>query len=114
MRDVLGRIVGWFGRALWAVLPACVAIGLCLAIGWNTIHGDRGTLAQQAKREEIAAARQRLALVQAERQALENRVNSLRGETLDVDLLDERARRMLNQFGKDELVVPYEPAQRLQ
>ncbi len=97
-----------------AVLPPCFAIGLCAAIAWDTVHGERGTLAQDAKRQEIAAARVRLARLNDERLVLENRVNSLRGETLDLDLLDERARKLLNQFGRDELVIPYEPSQRLQ
>ena len=96
-----------------AVLPPCFALGLCAAIAWNTVHGERGTLTQEAKRQEIADARLRLDRLNDERQALENRVNSLRGETLDLDLLDERARKLLNQFGRDELVIPYEPAQRL-
>jgi cell division protein FtsB len=114
MRPLLAKIGAWFGRALLAVLPPVVALGLCAAAVWNTVHGERGTLAQETKRQEIAAAQARLEQLTAERLALENKVNSLRGDTLDLDLLDERARRMLNQFGKDELVVPYEPAQRLQ
>ncbi len=97
-----------------AVVPPCFAIGLCGAIWWNTVHGERGTLAAEAKRREIADARLRLARLDGERQQLENRVNSLRGETLDLDLLDERARKLLNQFGRDELVIPYPPGQHLQ
>jgi cell division protein FtsB len=114
MRSLLARFGHWLGRAALAVLPPIVALGLCAAAIWNTIHGERGTLAQEAKRQEIAEAQARLDQLNAERQALENKVNSLRGDTLDLDLLDERARRMLNQFGRDELVVPYEPTQRLQ
>ncbi len=114
MHPVFGRIGRWMGRAAMAVLPPACAIGLCAAIAWNTVHGDRGTLAAEAKQQEISAARVRLARLNDERQQLENRVNSLRGETLDLDLLDERARKLLNQFGRDELVIPYPPGQQLQ
>lgn len=102
----------WIVSALWAITPACVAIALCAGVYWHTVNGDRGTLAQQARRAQIAEARDRLDAVTRERQELENRVNALRGETLDLDLLDERARRMLNQFNKDELVVPLDTARR--
>ncbi len=71
-------------------------------------------MAQDTRRGEIAEARARLLQLGAERQALELRVASLRGETLDLDMLDERARRLLGQFGRDEVVLPYEPGQRLE
>ena len=114
MHPVVGKIGRLMARAAMAVVPPICAVGLCGAVWWNTVHGDRGTLAAEAKRHEIADARLRLARLNDERQQLENRVNSLRGETLDRDLLDERARKLLNQFGRDELVIPYPPGQHLQ
>ena len=101
-------------RVIALVVPPCLAIGLCAAIVMDTLKGDRGTRAQDAKRLEIADAQARLERLSVERGTLEHRVNSLRGATLDLDLLDERARKLLNQFGRDELVIPYEPGQRLQ
>jgi cell division protein FtsB len=40
-------------------------------------------------------------------------VRGLRGELVDRDQLDERARQLLNLVGKDEVVVPYGPDRRL-
>ena len=37
----------------------------------------------------------------------------LRGDRIDRDQLDERARTLLNLVGKDEIVIPYEPGRRL-
>ena len=108
MRGLFGRLGRWVARAVWAVTPACVAMALCALALWDTEHGGRGTLAQQAKRQEIAQARLRLAQLNTEVAELEHRVNSMRGETMDLDLLDQMAREMLNQFGKDELVIPYD------
>jgi cell division protein FtsB len=51
--------------------------------------------------------------VQAELAAMERRVQGLRGERLDLDQLDERARQLLNMVGRDEVVVPYGPERRL-
>ena len=51
--------------------------------------------------------------VEAERDAMERRIAGLRGERIDRDQLDERARMLLNLVGKDELVIPYESGKRL-
>jgi cell division protein FtsB len=38
---------------------------------------------------------------------MERRVAGLRGDMIDRDQLDERARALLNMVGKDEVVAPY-------
>jgi cell division protein FtsB len=43
--------------------------------------------------------------VRAERDALDHRVGLLRPEHLDRDMLDERAREMLNLAGPNEIVI---------
>jgi cell division protein FtsB len=43
--------------------------------------------------------------VEGERQALDRRVNLLRSDHLDRDMLDERARSTLNLVGPNELVI---------
>ena len=45
--------------------------------------------------------------------AIERRVTGLRGDRLDRDQLDERARALLNMAGRDEIVVPYPQDRRL-
>jgi cell division protein FtsB len=95
---------------------AAPPVGLALLCGyfiWHSLHGDSGSLARERRMEEIAAARVTLARVEAERDSIERRVNGLRGDRIDRDQLDERARTLLNLVGKDEIVIPYEPSQRL-
>lgn len=106
-----------FGRALKrrvrdALLPLGF-IGLCGYFAWHSVHGDRGKLAWEQRVQDIAQAQQILARLQSERDTLERRVNGLRVESLDRDQLDERARTLLNLFGRDEIVIPYEPGKRL-
>jgi cell division protein FtsB len=105
------------GRALKrrvrdALPPLCFA-ALCGYFAWHAMHGDFGLEARERRLAEIAQAQQILARVTAEREALQRRVDGLRGEELDRDQLDERARQLLNMVGRDELVVPYEPGRRL-
>ncbi|MBL6454447.1 septum formation initiator family protein [Belnapia sp. T6] len=106
-----------FGRAVKRKLAeALPPVGLALLCGyfvWHSLHGDSGLLARERRMEEIAAARQTLVRAEAERDAMERRVNGLRGDRIDRDQLDERARTLLNLVGKDEIVIPYEPNRRL-
>jgi cell division protein FtsB len=95
-----------------AVMP--VLLGALLAyFGWHAIHGARGFRTLQAREAQIEAVKGELGVATARREAAERRVLSLRGERLDRDTLDERARAMLNLLGRDEIVVLYPPGGRL-
>lgn len=80
---------------------------------WHAMHGERGLIAREHRLAEIAAARGELSRAEADRDAMERRVSGMRGDRLDRDQLDERARTLLNMVGRDELVVPYAPERRL-
>ena len=72
---------------------------------YHTVEGNRGVLAWARLIMEILAAEMELATVASERQALEHRVLLLRPDHLDPDMLEERARVMLNMGRADELVI---------
>ncbi|MDJ0388170.1 septum formation initiator family protein [Roseomonas sp. E05] len=98
-------------QVLW--LPLVFA-GLIWHFAWYAVHGPRvGSLAREAKAVEIAAAKVSLVEAEAERDSMERKVAGLRGDRIDRDQLDERARALLNMVGKDELVVPYGNGHRL-
>ncbi|GGG38210.1 hypothetical protein GCM10010964_27440 [Caldovatus sediminis] len=99
-------------RAREALLPVLFG-AVCGYFLWHSVHGPRGLLAREQRAQEIAAARAELARAEAERDAMERRVAGLRGEVLDRDQLDERARALLNLVAREELVMPYAPGQRL-
>lgn len=90
-----------------AVLPL-VFCGLCGYFAFHAKTGERGLDARAVKVARLEAARGDLARVEAELARVERRVVSLRADRLDRDQLDERARRLLNLVGRDEVVVPYE------
>ncbi len=80
----------------------------CLAIvyfGYHAVEGDRGLLAWMAKSNVADQAHSHVATLKAERAELEHRVARLRPESLDLDLLDERARAVLNLSAPDEIVI---------
>jgi cell division protein FtsB len=99
-------------RAQAAVLPV-LFFGLCGYFAYHAMHGTRGLLARDARMAEIASARAGLADAEAERDAMERKVAGLRSDRLDRDVLEERARALLNVVARDEIIIPYAPADRL-
>ena len=91
----------------------CLFMALSGYFAWHAMHGDRGLIAREQRLADIAAARAELAHAEADRDAIERRVVGLRGDRVDRDQLDERARALLNMVGRDEIVVPYAPERRL-
>ena len=80
-------------------------IGLVIYFSYHLVEGDRGLFAWSRLNDQIQAADAQLAQSEAERTTLEKRVSLLRPNHLDPDLLDERARAVLNQVGPDERVI---------
>jgi cell division protein FtsB len=103
----------WFARKLREAMLPVLFLSCCGYFVWHAMHGERGLIAREQREEQIAEARQERDRVFAEVAASERRVRGLRGELVDRDQLDERARQLLNLVGKDEVVVPYGPDRRL-
>jgi cell division protein FtsB len=82
-------------------------IGLLAAgyFGYHAVQGERGVLSLAQLNTEIVEARQILALRKAEQAELQARVDRLSPSSLDPDLLDERARAMLNRARPDEKII---------
>ena len=85
-------------------------VGICLAFyfGYHAINGTRGLLAVGELDRQIAAARATLEVEAARRDALQQRVSLLCPQSIDPELLEERARQVLN-FGRSDDVLILEP-----
>jgi cell division protein FtsB len=90
-------ISGWLGNLL--------SFGLFIYFSYHLVHGERGYFAWRGIEQKIAVAEVKLEQQTAERTALENRVKRLRPESLDLDMLDERARVVLGFAKPDERVL---------
>ena len=106
-------LVSIFKRILKGVLVPAVFLAVSGYFVWHAVHGERGLIAREKRQQDIVAARAQLAHAEAERDAMERRVAGLRGDRLDRDQLEERARSLLNMVGRDEVIVPYGPERRL-
>ena len=72
---------------------------------WHAYYGKRSFTYQQQVREKLEQAKAEYAAVQQRRTALERKVARLREETLDLDTLDEEARKQLGFIAPDELLA---------
>jgi cell division protein FtsB len=91
-------------RARHVVLPLIGALFVAY-FGYYAIQGDRGLLAYLRLAQEIRKAEITRELLAAERETIERRVKLLRPDSMDPDMLEERARETLGLGGKDEVVV---------
>ncbi len=98
-------------RRLRAALLPLLFLGLVGYFGWNATSGEFGLKAYATRQHDLHTAEAGLARTQQELGAWEARVLALRAAHLDRDLLDERARAMLNLADPNEIVVPLPPAQ---
>ena len=80
---------------------------------WNATQGDHGLQAYAIRQDELKALQAELGKVQAEQSGWERRVSELRSQHVDPDMLDERARAMLNLAEPSDIVMPYSPSKRL-
>jgi cell division protein FtsB len=86
---------------------AAQLVGACIAgyFIYHAVQGDRGILAWLRVNQQLDQAHQELVATTAEREALEQRVALLSNSSLDLDMLEERARVMLNFSHPDDVVV---------
>ena len=71
----------------------------------NASRGQHGTEARVAFDRETERLKAELASREDERGRWRRRVDSLRNETIDRDLLEEEAHRRLDRVAKDEVVI---------
>jgi len=95
-------------RARAILFPLAFYLVLGVASGylvWGASNGERGLKAKAEYAAEMTGLQAELKQLQSERGRWERRVNSMRSETVDRDLLDEEARAVLDRVGKNDLVV---------
>ncbi len=103
LRDLGKRIPLVGGQALLAVLVGYFT--------YHAIHGGRGLNALLERRDQVAEARTAHASLSAERQRIENKVQRLRRPSLDPDLLEEEAMKLLNLGHPDDYVIMLTPGE---
>jgi len=100
-------------RARAILIPIVFYLVLGSASAWLVWGASQGARGLEAKAHDEAESEQlqtQLAGLKVERARWLHRVESMRSEAVDRDLLDEEAHKMLDRVGKDEVVIFLPPA----
>ena len=92
-------------RRIKQVAPQFLSACVMLYFLYHAVQGDRGFLAWLRLTQDLEQAKLTAVEVGSQRERLEERVGRLQPEHLDPDLLDERARALLNLGRPDEFVI---------
>lgn len=99
-------------RRLRAILYPLMLYCVSGAIGgffvWHAVNGERGLKTREDYERKIAALQSEFANLKDDRRRWELKVNLLRGQTIDADLLREEAEAQLGRVGKNDLVVIFD------
>jgi|TARA_B110000503_G_scaffold50990_1_gene82464 cell division protein FtsB len=79
--------------------------GIVCYFSYHMISGGRGMLAYLKLSSEISSVQSELELVRMERLDIEHSANLLKSESLDLDLLEEQAKRILGYAKPREIVL---------
>jgi cell division protein FtsB len=72
---------------------------------YHTVQGERGLVAYAALSEQARIGDWRLAQIRAKRLEIEHNVRLLRPDSLDLDMLEERSRAVLNVIDDDDVLI---------
>ena len=96
---------GQFRKYLRRSLRAILLAGVSLYLGYHVVQGEHGVIAWLKIAQQIEFTGIELKNLSNRHRELENRVQLLRSESLDPDLLDDRARVVLNYALKEDRIV---------
>jgi len=79
---------------------------------YHAVEGDYGLFALGKLQDRVASLQTELDAIRAERNAMESHVALMRPESLDRDMIDERAREALNMADAKDIVIFLSPEDR--
>ncbi|MEH6632094.1 MAG: septum formation initiator family protein [Halopseudomonas aestusnigri] len=87
------------------VIPQVLGASIVAYFAYHTIEGERGVWAWIHLKQDLTEKQIELQVTQQEKSSLESRVALLRPDNLDPDMLEERAREVLNYGRENEYVI---------
>jgi cell division protein FtsB len=89
------------GGAVFAI----AVTGLICYLGFAALQGEHGLFSLLRVEAQESRLRSELAALQAERAAIANKTRRLSAENLDLEFLDEQARKVLGLGRADEIII---------
>lgn len=100
----MGAIHHIKGRARKMLIPIMGSLFLTYFIV-HSFHGDRGIIAWLHLQKQVSLAEKTLSALHDSLDAYDRRINLLKPDQLDGDMLDERARVMTGLVQTDEFII---------
>ena len=94
-----------FAQRGWSLLASAVGVAIVGYFVYHTIEGDHGWRAMTKLQAQVSTAESTLSALQSEHKDLDRRVQMMRPEHLDPDLLDEESRKQLDYSKPNEVVI---------
>jgi cell division protein FtsB len=90
---------------IFPLLLYCVSGSIGGYFVWHASNGERGLKTKEEYEHKIALLQTELGHLHADRVQWEHKIELLRGQAIDRDLLDEEARHLLGEAHKSDLVI---------
>lgn len=87
------------------ILGPLIALLLMIYFAYHIMQGERGLFSWMRLRQKITESEQHLSQIQSEKETLERQVYLLRPDSLDQDMLEQRAREVLNWGSPGDIVI---------
>lgn len=87
------------------IVASILGVAIIGYFAYYAVEGDRGLRAYFALKLQTEMARDEFAALRHDRKKLEHRVSLLKSESLDLDMLEERARKVLDKVHEDDFVI---------
>ena len=91
------------------ILVSAICLVMLVYFGWHVFEGPRSFGHRDALFARAGHLEGELAKLKAAQGLLESRVQLMRPESIDPDMLDELARRTLQYVGPDDLIITDKP-----
>lgn len=88
------------------IIAPIITIFLLGYFTYHTIQGERGLLSWRRLHKKIEVTQEQLLEAQEYENTLARRVRLLRPDSLDVDMLEEQARQVLNFAHETDIIIP--------
>ena len=92
-------------RGMFGAVLAIIVVALMGYLSFAALQGEHGLLSLFRVEAQETRLRAELAALQAERASIANKTERLSAEHLDLDLLDEQARKVLGLGRPDEIII---------
>jgi cell division protein FtsB len=97
------------GRVLLNFLIGLMLVSSIYYLASHVMRGERGIMSLIELSNQSKELQKELDLVRSERITIESKVEALRSDSLDLDLLDEQARKIIGLSQPEEVVYLLDP-----